>query len=63
MDKIGGEETLGNRAFGRHQHWNSQENSGEPTPRKDRNTTPQVHNKIEIKRGEQHSQMQNSVFH
>jgi hypothetical protein len=42
---------------------NSQKNSGEPAPRKDRNTTPQIHNKIEIKIAEQQSQMQNSVFH
>jgi hypothetical protein len=34
-DKIGGEETPGDRAFGRHQHENSQENSGEPAPIKE----------------------------
>jgi hypothetical protein len=63
MDKIGEEETPGDKAFGRHQHGNSQENSGETAPVKDRNTTPQIHKNIEIKRGEQHNQMQKSVFH
>jgi hypothetical protein len=57
MDKIEGEETPGDKAFGRHQHGNSQENSGETAPVKDRNTTPQIHKNIEIKRGEQHNQM------
>jgi hypothetical protein len=40
VDKIRDEETLGDRAFGRHQHENSQENRGEPAPIKDWNTTP-----------------------
>jgi hypothetical protein len=61
--KIGGEEPLGNRAFGWHQHWNSQKNWGKPVPRKDRNTTPQIHNKIELKRGEGIVRCKKSVFH
>jgi hypothetical protein len=54
VNKIGGEETPSDRAFVGHQHGNSQENK-EPAPRRDQNTTPQIHNKIEIKRGEQHT--------
>jgi hypothetical protein len=53
--KIRGEEPPGNRAFGRHQHWNSQKNHGKPVPRKDRNTTPQIHNKLNSKEGKAQS--------
>jgi hypothetical protein len=47
--------TPGDRAFRRHQHGNSQENQDELVPRRDRNTTPQIQNKIEIIKEEQHT--------
>jgi hypothetical protein len=47
--------TLGDRAFRWHQHRNSQENRDELVPRRDRNTTPQIQNKLEIIKEEQHT--------
>jgi hypothetical protein len=56
--KLRATEPLGGTSTG-----TARKNSGEPAPIKDRNTTPHIHNNIEIKRGERHNQMQKSVFH
>jgi hypothetical protein len=47
--------TPSDRAFERHQHRNSQENRDDLVLRRDRNTTPQIQNKIEIIRDEKHT--------
>jgi hypothetical protein len=44
--KIGGEEPPGNRAFGRHKHWNSQKNVKNQCP--ERTETPHLRSIIKL---------------
>jgi hypothetical protein len=52
--KIRGEEPPGNRAFGRHKHWNSQKNMKNQCP--ERTETPHLRSTIKLNSKEQKAQ-------